>query len=83
MADFTNTVIETEIPGGQTQVLQEIQIFDDDINEAPEVFYVLLDILSEQRSNVMFGIQRTICRIRQSDRKLQIFHAYDVVHFSV
>ena len=83
MADFNNTVIETEIPGGQTQVLQEIQIFDDDINEAPEVFYVLLDILSEQRSNVMFRIQRTICRIRQSDRKLQIFHAYDVVHFAV
>ena len=85
VTDFNDTVIETEIPGGQTQVLQEIQIFDDDINEAPEVFYVSLDILSEQRSNVMLRVQRTTCRIRQSDRKLssQKFHAYDVVHFSV
>ena len=83
VTDFNDTVIEAVIPGGQTQVLQEIQIFNDNINEAPEVFYVLLDILSEQRSNVMFGIQRTICRIRQSDRKLQIFHAFDVVHFAV
>ena len=70
MADFNNTVIETEIPEGQTQVLQDFQIFDDEINEAPEVFDVLLDVLSEQRSHVMFSIQRTICRIRQSDRKL-------------
>ena len=70
VTDFNDTVIEAEILGGQTQVLQDIQIFDDNINEAPEVFYVVLDVLSEQRSNVMFGIQRTICRIHQSDRKL-------------
>ena len=85
MTDFNDTVIGAVIPGGQTQVLQEIQIFDDDINEAPEVFYVSLDILSEQRSHLMLRVQRTTCRIRQSDCKLssQKFHAYDVVHFSV
>ena len=70
MADFSDTVIITEIPEGQTQVPVDIQIFDDEINEAPEVFNVLLDVLSEQRSNVMFRIQRTLCTICQSDRKL-------------
>ena len=50
MGDFNNSVIEAEIPEGQTQVLQEIQIFDDEINEGPEAFDVLLDVLSEQRS---------------------------------
>ena len=74
MADFNNSVIEAEIPEGQTQVLQEIQIFDDEINEGPEAFDVLLDVLSEQRSHIMFSIQRTICRIRQSDRKLSCKH---------
>ena len=69
-SDFNDTVIITEIPEEQTQVLQEIQIFDDEINEAPEVFNVLLDVLSEQRSNVIFRSQTTLCRIRQSDRKL-------------
>ena len=74
VAHFNDTVIETEIPGEHTLVLQEIQIFDDDINEASEVFDVLLDVLSEQRSNVMFRTQRTTCRIRQSDRKLSYMH---------
>ena len=50
MADFNDTIIETEIPEGETQQAEDIQIFDDEINEAPEVFNVLLDVLSEQRS---------------------------------
>ena len=70
VADFNDTIIETEIPEGETQQAVDIQIFDDEINEAPEAFNVLLDVLSEQRSNVIFRIQRTLCRIRQSDRKL-------------
>ena len=70
VADFNDTIIETEIPEGETQQAEDIQIFDDEINEAPEVFNVLLDILSEQRSNVIFRVQKTLCRIRQSDRKL-------------
>ena len=70
VADFNDTIIETEIPEGQTQQAEDIQIFDDEINEAPEAFDVLLDVLSEPRSNVIFRIQKTLCRIRQSDRKL-------------
>ena len=70
VADFNDTIIETEIPEGETQQAEDIQIFDDEINEAPEVFNVLLDVLSEQRSNVIFRSQGTLCRIRQSDRKL-------------
>ena len=83
--NFNDTVIITEIPEGQTQVLQKIQIFDDEINEAPELFTVVLNVLSEQRSNVMFSIQRTICRIRQSDRKLSYKYSVQiyVVHFSL
>ena len=79
MADFNNSVIEADIPEGQTQVLQEIQIFDDEINEGPEAFDVLLDVLSEQRSHVMFSIQRTICRIRQSDRKLSCKYSMHLI----
>ena len=70
VADFNDTVIETEIPEGEIQQVEDIQIFDDEINEASEVFYVFLDVLSEQRSNVIFRIPRTLCRIHQSDRKL-------------
>ena len=85
VTDFNDTVIITEIPEAETQQAEDIQIFDDEINEAPETFNVLLDVLSEQRSNVIFRIQRILCRIRQSDRKLycKYFHAFDVVHFSV
>ena len=70
VADFNDTIIETEIPEGETQQAVDIQIFDDEINEAPEVFHLLLDVLSEQRSNVVFRVQKTLCRIRQSDCKL-------------
>ena len=70
MADFNDTVIISEIQEGQTQQVEDIEIIDDEINEAPEVFNVELDVLREQRSNVIFRIQRTLCRIRQSDRKL-------------
>ena len=74
VADFNDTIIETEIPEGQTQQAEDIQISDDEINEAPEAFYVLLDVLSEQRSNVIFRILQTLCWIRQSDCKLS--HKY-------
>ena len=60
----------TVVCKGATHQAEDIQIFDDEINEAPEVFNLLLNVLSEQRSNVIFRIQRTLCRIRQSDRKL-------------
>ena len=67
VADFNNSVIETEIPEGQTQALQEIQIFDDDINEAQEEFEVFLTV--EGNFTVTYTIQTTVCRIPENDRK--------------
>ena len=68
--DFNDTVIVTEVPAGQTQLMQAIQIFDDEINEGREVFNVSLDVVSNISSAVQYRIQTTLCRIRQSDRKL-------------
>ena len=68
--DFNDTVILTEVPVGQTQLMQAIQIFDDEINEGREVFNVSLDVVSNIFNAVMYRIQTTLCRIRQSDRKL-------------
>ena len=68
--DFNDTVIVTEVPAGQTQLVQAIQIFDDEINEGREVFNVSLQVVSNISSAVQYRIQTTLCRIRQSDRKL-------------
>ena len=68
--DFNDTVIVTEVPAGQTQLMQAIQIFDDEINEGREVFNVSLQVVSNISSAVQYRIQTTLCRIRQSDRKL-------------
>ena len=67
--DFNDTIIVTEVPAGQTQLMQAIQIFDDEINEGREVFNVSLDV-SNISSPVQYRIQTTLCRIRQSDCKL-------------
>ena len=68
--DFNNTVIITEIPAAQTHLVQAIQIFDDEINEGREVFNVSLEVVGNIFNAVEFRIQTTLCRIRQSDRKL-------------
>jgi len=68
--DFNDTVIVTEVPVGQTQLVQAIQIFDDEINEGREVFNVFLEVVSNISNAVMYRIRTTLCRIRQSDRKL-------------
>ena len=68
--DFNDTVIITEIPAAQTQLMQSIQIFDDEINEGREVFDVLLDVVGNISNTVTYTIRTTLCRIRQSDRKL-------------
>ena len=68
--DFNDTVIVTEVPAGQTQLVQAIQIFDDEINEGREVFNVSLDVVSNISNAVEYRIQTTLCRIQQSDRKL-------------
>ena len=69
-SDFNDTVIVTEVPAGQTQLVQAIQIFDDEINEGREVFNVSLKVVSNISNAVQYGIQTTQCRIRQSDCKL-------------
>ena len=68
--DFNDTVIVTEVPAAQTQLVQAIEIFDDEINEGREVFNVSLEVVSNISNAVTFRIQTTLCRIRQSVRKL-------------
>ena len=61
--DFNNTEIVSEIPAGTTRLQQEIQIFDDEINEAREEFQVLLIVANNTVAN-------SRCRIPENDRKL-------------
>ena len=68
--DFNDTVILTEIPAAQSQLVQAIQIFDDEINEEQEVFNVFLEVVGNISNAVEYRIQTTLCRIRGSDRKL-------------
>ena len=68
--DFNDTVIVMEIPAAQTQLVQAFQIFDDEINEGREVFTVSLEVVSNISNAVEYRIQTTLCRIRESDRKL-------------
>ena len=70
--DFNDTVILTEVPAAQTQLAQAIQIFDDEINEGREVFNVSLEVVGNISNAVRYTIQTTLCRIRQSDRKLYL-----------
>ena len=72
--DFNATVIVMEIPTAQTQLMQAIQIFDDDINEARESFEVALQIVSNISNVVNYRRRMTLCRIRQSDRKSYLAH---------
>ena len=68
--DFNDTVIITEVPVAQTQLVQAVQIFDDEINEGREVFNVSLEVVGNISNAVQYRIRTTLCRIRQSDRKL-------------
>ena len=67
MRDFNVTDIVTEIPVGATRLVERIQIFDDNINEAREEFEVFLTV--EGNFTVMYYRQTTACRIPESDRK--------------
>ena len=62
--------------------MQAIEIFDDEINEGREVFYVFLQVVSNISNNVTYRIQTTLCRIRQSDRKLSSNLHVFYVHIS-
>ena len=68
--DFNDTVIVMEVPAAQTQLVQAIQIFDDEINEGREIFNVSLEVVGNISNAVEYRIQTTLCRIRLSDRKL-------------
>ena len=70
--DFNDTVIVTEVPAAQTLLLHAIEILDDEINEALEVFDVFLEVAGNISNAVQYRIQTTLCRIRQSDRKLYL-----------
>ena len=67
--DFNDTVIVMEVPAAQTQLVQAIQIFDDEINEGREIFNVSLEVVNISNA-VEYRMQTTLCRIRLSDRKL-------------
>ena len=81
--DFNDTVILTDVPATQTQLVQAIQIFDDDINEGREVFNVSLEVVGNISNVVEYRIQTTLCRIQQSDRKLscKICTAYTELNY--
>ena len=67
----------------QTLLVQAIEIFDDEINEGREVFNVSLEVVSNISNAVQYRIQTTLCRIRQSDRKLSCkICMYIYVHIS-
>ena len=83
--DFNDTVIVTEVPAAQTQLVQAIQIFDDEINEGQEVFNVSLEVVGNVTNMVTYRKQTTLCRIRQSDRKLscKICMRFDVFDYYI
>ena len=78
--DFNDTVIVAEFPATQTLLVQAIQIFDDEINEVQEIFNVSLEVVSNISNTVQYRIQTTLCRIRQSDRKLSCKICMHLLH---
>ena len=65
--DFNATEIVTQIPAAEIRLEQRIQIFDDEINEAQEVFVVVLRV--ENNFTVRYNRQATVCWIAESDRQ--------------
>ena len=66
--DFNATVVVKEFPEAQSLLVQAIQIFDDEIHEALEVFDVFLEVVGNISNAVQYRIQTTLCKIRPSDR---------------
>ena len=50
--DFNDTVILTEVLATQTQLMQAIQIYDDEINEGREVFNVSMEVVGNISNTV-------------------------------
>ena len=80
-ADFNSTSIMMEVPAmTETITLSSVPIVDDDINEAEEVFIVVIKLLGVAQSTACFQQQSggecmgntggIIIRIRDDDRKL-------------
>jgi len=67
--DFNDTPFEVTIEAGNTLVAAGILIVDDEINEAEEVFVVVLEVVSDTTNPVEFTTNTTVCRIPASDRK--------------
>jgi len=67
--DFNDTPFVVTMAAGTTVVTADIPIVDDEINEAEEVFVVVLEVVSNTTNPVEFTTNTTVCRIPASDRK--------------
>jgi len=67
--DFNDTPFEVTMEAGNTLVTAGIPIVDDEINEAEEVFVVVMEVVSNTTNPVEFTTNTTVCRIPASDRK--------------
>ena len=73
--DFNDTEpFEVTIPAGMTAISASIPIVNDDINEAEEIFLVVLEVASNITNEIDFtGLtQTTVCRIPENDRKCRL-----------
>jgi len=70
--DFNDTQpFEVTVAAGSNVVTADIPIFNDEINEAEEMFVVVLEVVSNITNPVEFIMNTTVCRIPQNDRKYQ------------
>ena len=67
--DFNGTPFEVTMAARTTVVTANIPIVDDEINEAEEVFVVVLEVVSNTTNPVEFTTNTTVCRIPANDRK--------------
>ena len=70
--DFnTSSHLITFSANSKEQVIPvDIELYDDDINEAPEGFFVLMEVVDETNSSVMISGENPIfCTIEDNDCK--------------
>ena len=68
--DFNDTQpFEVTLAAGHEVVTADIPIVDDEINEAEEVFVVVLEVVSNTTNRMEFTTNTTVCRIPANDRK--------------
>ena len=67
--DFNDTPFVVTMAAGNTSVAANVFIVDDEINEAEEVFVVVLEVVSNTTNLVEFTTNTTVCRIPANDRK--------------